>query len=173
LERLASAANAAADADPLTFADHVYARLVQDVVLEDDVALLAIESAPLASRLELSVEAAPSVLVGLRRTIGRWLIRHGVTPEVRFDIIVAVSEAAGNAIEHAYSPRDAVFFVGCECSEGEVSVTVRDTGQWRQATRSDRGRGLLIMRELMDSAEVERGEAGTEVTLVKRIAEAS
>jgi hypothetical protein len=29
------------------------------------------------------------------------------------------------------------------------------------------------MRELMDSAEVERGEAGTEVTLVKRIAEAS
>jgi anti-sigma regulatory factor (Ser/Thr protein kinase) len=172
-ERLATAANAAASADRLTFADHVYARLIQDVALEDDVALLAIESVPLGSRLELNMEATPTVLVGLRRTIGRWLMRHGVASDARFDITVAVSEAAGNAIEHAYPPRYAAFTVECEWSEDEVRVTVRDTGQWRHATRTDRGRGLMIMRELMDSTEVEQGDDGTSVTLVKRLSGAS
>jgi anti-sigma regulatory factor (Ser/Thr protein kinase) len=166
--RLASAANAAASANGLTFADHVYAGLVQHVALEDDVALLAIESVALGSHLELTLEAAPSVLVGLRRTLGRWLLRHGVQSETRFDVTVAVSEAAGNAIEHAYGLRDAVFTVECDCSQEEVRVTVRDTGRWRESTRSDRGRGLMIMRELMDSTEVRHGESGTAVTLVKR-----
>jgi anti-sigma regulatory factor (Ser/Thr protein kinase)/putative methionine-R-sulfoxide reductase with GAF domain len=166
--RLASAANAAASANGLTFADHVYAGLVQHVALEDDVALLAIESVALGSHLELTLEAAPSVLVGLRRTLGRWLLRHGVRSETRFDVTVAVSEAAGNAIEHAYGLRDAVFTVECDCSQEEVRVTVRDTGRWRESTRSDRGRGLMIMRELMDSTEVRHGESGTAVTLVKR-----
>ncbi|MCW3027067.1 MAG: rsbU3 [Solirubrobacterales bacterium] len=179
LERLASAANAAAaaaeaaGANSLTFADHVYAGLVQHVALEDDVALLAIESVALGSRLELTLEAAPRVLVGLRRTLGRWLVRHGVRPQIRFDITVAVSEAAANAIEHAYGLRDAVFNVECQYSEAEVRVTVRDTGRWRESTRSDRGRGLMIMRELMGATEVRHDESGTAVTLVKRISEAS
>ncbi|TMK24870.1 MAG: hypothetical protein E6G62_07070 [Actinobacteria bacterium] len=168
-ERLAAAANAAGP-NHLTFADHVYAGLVQDVPLDDDVALLAIESTPLGSHLELTLEAAPSVLVSLRRTLARWLVRRGVSPESRFDVIVAVSEAAANAIEHAYGLRDATFTVECEHSEeDEVRVTVRDTGRWRESTRGDRGRGLMIMRELMDSAEVEHGEGGTAVTLVRRV----
>lgn len=172
-ERLATAANEAAAANPLTFADHVYAGLVQHVALEDDVALLAIESVPLGSHLELTLEAAPSVLVGLRRMLGRWLVRHGVQPQARFDVTVAVSEAAANAIEHAYGLRDAVFTIECEYSEAEVRVTVRDTGRWRESTRSDRGRGLMIMGELMDATEVRHGESGTAVTLVKRTSEAS
>jgi anti-sigma regulatory factor (Ser/Thr protein kinase)/putative methionine-R-sulfoxide reductase with GAF domain len=172
-ERLSQAVTTAADVGRLTFADRVYAGLVQDVALEDDVAMLAIESVPLGPRLELTLSAKPNVLVGMRRTIGRWLIRQGVAPQVRFDIAVAVSEAAGNAIEHAYAPGEAHFTVECERTEDEVRVTVRDTGTWRHATRSGRGRGLGIMRQLMDSAEVERGEGGTAITLVKRIADRS
>ena len=49
-------------------------------------------------------------------------------------------------------------------------MTVRDTGRWRESAHGDRGRGLMIMRELMDSAEVEHGESGTAVTLVRRVA---
>jgi anti-sigma regulatory factor (Ser/Thr protein kinase)/putative methionine-R-sulfoxide reductase with GAF domain len=173
LERLSRAAGKAAGPGRFTFADRVYAGLVQDVSLEDDVALLAIESMPLGSRLELSVSAKPGVLVGMRRTIGRWLIRQDVAPQTRFDITVAVSEAAGNAIEHAYGPAEAVFTVECERSGQEVRVTVRDTGAWRRSTRSGGGRGLAIMHQLMDSAEVAHGEGGTTVTLVKRIGGAS
>jgi anti-sigma regulatory factor (Ser/Thr protein kinase) len=157
----------------MTFADRVYAALVQDVPLEDDVALLAIESVPLGPHLELTLRATPAVLVGLRRTLGRWLIRHGVAPEVRFDITVAVSEAAGNAIEHAYGPGEALFTVVGEYTPQEVRLKVGDSGEWRRSTRSGRGRGLEIMRQLMDSADVEQSQDGTTVTLVKRLGEAS
>ncbi|HEV7585918.1 MAG TPA: SpoIIE family protein phosphatase [Solirubrobacteraceae bacterium] len=169
LDRLSQAASTAADAGRLTFADRVYFSLIQDVPLEDDVALLAIESVPIGTRLELTLSATPSVLVGLRRTVARWLIRQGVPPDVRFDIVVAVSEAAGNAIEHAYGPGDASFTIEGEYSGEEVRVTVRDTGEWRRTTRSGRGRGLTIMRQLMDSTEVEHSESGTSITLAKRL----
>jgi serine phosphatase RsbU (regulator of sigma subunit)/anti-sigma regulatory factor (Ser/Thr protein kinase) len=169
LERLEGAANAAAGFEQSSFADRVYGELVQETALEDDVALLAVESAPLGPRLEMSLDARPAVLVGLRRTIGRWLTRHKVAPEVRFDITVAVSEAAGNAIEHAYGPGNALFSVECEWSEEEVRVTVSDTGRWRESSRGGRGRGLMIMRELMDSVDVQHGDGGTAVMLAKRI----
>jgi serine phosphatase RsbU (regulator of sigma subunit)/anti-sigma regulatory factor (Ser/Thr protein kinase) len=173
LERLANASSLRAGPKETTFADRVYSRLVGDALLEDDVALLAIESPPLGARLELDLEATPRVLVGLRRAIGHWLTKHEISEGERFDIILAASEAAGNAIEHAYGPQDGTFTVEGRLSAGEVRVTVRDTGAWRDSTSPERGRGLLIMRELMDAVEVEQTDSGTTVTLIKRVSETS
>ncbi len=169
LERLVAAADGAWRSNGLPFADRVYKRLVTNPVLEDDVALLAIESIELGPVLELTLEATPTVLAGLRRTLGRWLMRHGVADDIRFDIAVAVSEAAGNAVEHAYGPLDSTFQVSGRWSEHEVAVTVRDRGSWRRAMRLDagRGRGLTMMRELMDTVEIERDPQGTTVHMVK------
>ena len=171
LQRLAEAASAAVSDPQLTFADLVYRELVHDQPMEDDVALLAIESIPLGQELELSFEASPKVLGGMRRTLGRWLINQGVPAGDCFDITVAVSEAAANAIEHAYGPRDARFAMHCCWSPEEVCVRVSDAGRWRaQAPRRyGRGRGLMIMNEMMDEANVEQGDDGTTVTLVKRL----
>jgi serine phosphatase RsbU (regulator of sigma subunit)/anti-sigma regulatory factor (Ser/Thr protein kinase) len=173
LERLANASRLAAGTDDTTFADRVYKGLVSEVSMEDDIALLAIESLPLGPRMELSLEATPRVLSGLRRAIGHWLIKLGIAERERFDIILACSEAAGNAIEHAYGPQDATFAVDCRWSAGEVRVTVRDTGSWRRSNSRGRGRGLMLMRESMDSVEVDQTESGTVVTLVKRVEEPS
>jgi anti-sigma regulatory factor (Ser/Thr protein kinase) len=169
MERLAHAAGLAAQSDEMTFADRVYKRLIPDTPLADDVALLAIESLPFGDRMELSVEATPRVLAGLRRAIARWLIKLGVPERERFDIVLAASEAAGNAIEHAYGLEEATFAVDCEWSGGEVRIRVTDSGAWRPARRDERGRGLMLMREFMDTVNVERGDSGTLVTLVKRV----
>jgi anti-sigma regulatory factor (Ser/Thr protein kinase) len=59
--------------------------------------------------------------------------------------------------------------VNCAWKPEQVCVTVRDSGAWRPARLHNRGRGLMIMSELMDSAEVKRGRHGTTVTLVKRL----
>lgn len=168
--RLARAAGMGANGEGLTLADRIYRELVHDAPLEDDMALLAIESVPLGESFELSLEAAPRVLAGLRRTVARWLIKHGVGADERFDIAVAVSEAAGNAIEHAYGPHEATFEVYCLWAPEQVRVTVRDSGRWRPSGSRGRGRGLQIMRQLMDVADIERSEAGTTITLVKRLA---
>lgn len=168
LTRLRTAAESPAAAEE-TLADRVYRGLLDETALEDDVALLAIESLPLQRTMQLTLKADTSELAGLRRTLGRWLANQGIQEEDLFGVTLAASEAAGNAIEHAYGPHEATFTVICERDDTEVRVIVRDEGSWRESRPYGRGRGIGIMRALVDSAEVERGEHGTTVTLRKRL----
>jgi anti-sigma regulatory factor (Ser/Thr protein kinase) len=50
-------------------------------------------------------------------------------------------------------------------------VTVCDHGGWREKRDSDRGRGLDLIRALMDEVEVKPSETGTTVRISKRLAE--
>jgi anti-sigma regulatory factor (Ser/Thr protein kinase) len=51
----------------------------------------------------------------------------------------------------------------------DVEAEVRDTGRWRDApSRGDRGRGLPLMRTLVDEVVVEPGDAGTVVRVRTR-----
>jgi anti-sigma regulatory factor (Ser/Thr protein kinase) len=51
-----------------------------------------------------------------------------------------------------------------------VAFIVRDTGRWReQRNGGDRGRGLEIVRKLMDDLAVEPGPDGTEVRMRRRL----
>lgn len=171
LRRLRAAAERPPRPEDDSLADRVYHGLLDATSLEDDVALLAIESLALESTMQLTLEAHPTVLAGMRRTLGRWLASHGVGEEDLFGITLAASEAAGNAIEHAYGAREATFTVTCERDERAIRVAVRDEGSWRESRPYGRGRGLTIMRSLVDSVEIERGEQGTTVTLGKRLTE--
>jgi serine phosphatase RsbU (regulator of sigma subunit)/anti-sigma regulatory factor (Ser/Thr protein kinase) len=167
LARLRKAAGRPAATEDASLADRVYDGLLGEADLEDDVALLAIESLPLRRTMQLTLEANTNVLAGLRRTLGRWLASQGVREEDLFGVTLAASEAAGNAIEHAYGAREASFTVICERDDTAVRVIVRDEGSWRESRPYGRGRGLGIMRALVDSAEIERAEHGTTVTLSK------
>lgn len=169
LARLREAASRPANPAEGPLADRVYRALLDEASLEDDVALLATESLPLGPTMELTLQASASVLAGLRRTLGRWLAGHEVGNEDAFGITLAASEAAGNAIEHAYGAREAAFTVACTRDDRGVQIVVRDTGHWREARPYGRGRGLGIMRALVDEVEVDRGERGTTVTLRKRL----
>ena len=147
----------------------MYRSLLADAALDDDVALLAIEAVPIGASMQMTLEASPRVLAGLRAAVRRWLAPMGVAESDMFDVALATSEAASNAIEHAYGAREATFAVRCERHDGEVAVAVEDGGRWRTSTPYGRGRGLAIMRALMDSVEIDRGEQGTAVTLGKRL----
>ncbi len=139
----------------------------------DDVAVLvahrrATGHAPLCLRLP----AVPSALPGVRRRLGAWLTALGMSEQDRVGVMVAVGEACANAAEHAYRDADpgpmtvdAVVDV-----DGLLTVTVQDEGTWRPPARDpgDRGRGLLIMRQLVDGVSlVESG--GTTVTMSMRL----
>jgi anti-sigma regulatory factor (Ser/Thr protein kinase) len=147
----------------------VYRALAATASLEDDIALLAIESLPLGPTLELTLEATPEVLAPLRRALGRWLAGQGFSEKDRFGVTLAVSEAAGNAIEHAYGAREAKFTVSCRREAAAVQVCVSDTGSWRESRPYGRGRGLSVMRAFTDRVEIERGSGGTTVTLIRNL----
>ena len=50
-----------------------------------------------------------------------------------------------------------------------MRVTVSDHGHWREKRDSDRGRGLDLIRGLMDEVEVIPGDDGTTVKMRKRL----
>src|SRR6185437_8726496 len=168
-QRLIAAARAAAQRTDSSLADSVYRALLDETPLEDDVALLAVETEPLEDALEMTLPARPNVLGGLRNTLGRWLQAAGADENELFDVTLSVSEAATNAIEHAYGAREAGFTVRCEHDGQQVTVIVRDVGRWRTTRSQGGGRGLQIMRSLADSVEVDSGESGTIVTIAKRL----
>lgn len=168
-ERLTIAAQAAAQRTDSSFADRIYRALIDEAPLEDDVALLAIEAVPLEDTLMMTLPARPNVLGGLRNTLGRWLRLVGANENELFDVTLSASEAATNAIEHAYGAREATFSVRCEHDADQVAVTVRDAGRWRTARSHGGGRGLEIMRSLADGVTVDSDEAGTVVTITKSL----
>jgi serine phosphatase RsbU (regulator of sigma subunit)/anti-sigma regulatory factor (Ser/Thr protein kinase) len=168
-QRLIAAAQAAAVSGEGPLADGVYRALLDETPLEDDVALLAIETVPLDGTLEVTLPAQASVLAGLRKTLDRWLRVAGAGVDDLFDITLSTSEAAANAIEHAYGAKDAAFSVRCEREGEQITVTVRDSGRWRTTSPPGGGRGLEIMRALVDDVEIESGGAGTDVRMSKRL----
>jgi serine phosphatase RsbU (regulator of sigma subunit)/anti-sigma regulatory factor (Ser/Thr protein kinase) len=170
-QRLADAAAASTRNPKTNLADDVYHALLDETPLEDDVALLAIETLPLGGPLEMVLPAQVGVLAGMRSTLGRWLKAAGANEDEQFDVTLSASEAAANAIEHAYGGSESDFTVSCEQSAGEVTVTIRDRGRWRTARPPGGGRGLSIMRKLVDDVEINSDDRGTTVKLTKRLAD--
>ena len=140
----------------------------------DDVAVLvAHRRETVLEPLRLDLVAVPSVLPGVRRRLGGWLTGLGMGEQDRVGVMVAVGEACANAAEHAYrgaepGPMSVTAQVDVD---GVLTVTVRDEGTWRPPDRDpgDRGRGLLIMRQLVDTVTIDEQQRGTTVTLSVRL----
>jgi anti-sigma regulatory factor (Ser/Thr protein kinase) len=86
--------------------------------------------------------------------------------------MLTVCEAAGNAIEHAYGPGDASFDVEAALVADELVARVRDRGNWRDRRDEHRGRGIKIIRGLMDDVAIENQNGGTLVTMRRRLSHA-
>jgi anti-anti-sigma factor len=140
----------------------------------DDVAVLvAHRREAVQEPLRLDLLAVPSVLPGVRRRLGTWLTALGMGEQDRIGVMVAVGEACANAAEHAYRGAEpgSMSVAAHVDVDGVLTVSVRDEGTWRPPDRDpgDRGRGLLIMRQLVDGVVLEEEERGTTVTLSLRL----
>lgn len=130
----------------------------------DDVALLLASIEP-ASMFEIELAGRPDILPGLRRRLRAWLTRQGFEAASP-DVVLAVSEALNNAIEHAYRDADGTIRLRVEVEGALLRIQVSDRGRWSQSEPNDeRGRGILLMNSLMDSVEIESNGNGTTVTL--------
>jgi serine/threonine-protein kinase RsbW len=125
--------------------------------------------------MRLSMPASPSRLAGLRRAVRACL--RGVSEEVADDVVLALNEAATNAV--LYGSRGGQ----------PVEVAVHVTHDWVEASVLDHGpepppglhaaadteelraggRGLWLLRRLVDEVRLERVKLGTRVTLRRAI----
>jgi len=171
LARLAAAAPEVAGADPETLADHLLARALPEDAPKDDVALLVVSLLPRSQEpLHLRVPARLSELAGIRTAARDWLSRVGVRGDVASDVLLACGEACANAAEHAYAGDPGALEVELERqASGAVRLTVRDFGSWKTPSPvlGDRGRGLRLIRLVMDGVEITRAPGGTELRMLR------
>jgi PAS domain S-box-containing protein len=148
--------------DPQELCDRVLRELVPDGGAPDDVALLTLHTIPMADSFRVELPTQPESLASMRALMRRWLRHLGGEEEIS-EIVTACGEAATNAIEHAGT--GGPFEMSGHIEGRSVEIEVRDFGAWRTAREGDRGRGLSLMRALMDTVDVTPTPEGTTVRL--------
>jgi serine/threonine-protein kinase RsbW len=113
--------------------------------------------------------AQPRQLAPIRLWLRRWLAPLEMSGEAQEDMILAANEAAANSIEHAYPEAteddtvELIFWTELDA----VCIQIIDHGLWQPPPTEplERGRGIPIMRRLMDSVLIHHGREGTSVLL--------
>ena len=152
--------------------------------LRDDLALVISQVAPDSALGEPSRELVlpnePARTREIRNFVGALLADVRAPVEVSTEILLAVGEAAANAIKYGRRTEGrSEVRVRCSVEDGRLTAVIADDGPGFEVTdRSDEGipdpfasggRGLFLMRELMDEARIESTPQGTTVTLVRRL----
>ncbi|MGW6448430.1 ATP-binding protein [Lentzea sp. NPDC055074] len=119
--------------------------------------------------LALRFPADAHEVAPVRRQLREWLHDAGFGEDEASDLVLAVSEAVNNSVEHAYpgAAHGTVEVRGRFELDGSAHVDVTDHGQWRvpPPAMTMRGRGFLLMRESVDEVEIDRSASGTTVRL--------
>jgi serine phosphatase RsbU (regulator of sigma subunit)/anti-sigma regulatory factor (Ser/Thr protein kinase) len=165
MERLRSSVVGELDCEDLC--ETVLAQCWNGQSTSDDTALLAVRYLALGEAFQLSLPARPGSLQPLRSVLRRWLREGGASEKETFDVLVATCEACANVVRHAPAS-DATFELDIR-RDGDLCVTVRNHGGWRENGHG--GRGLLIMDELMDEVVITRGPPETVVTMRRSLGE--
>jgi PAS domain S-box-containing protein len=142
-------------------------RLMQDRRLGDDTALLVSRRRRLPVAFEERFPAEPVSVSAVRSAVGRVATEYGFDEEAIGRIKLAVSEAATNAVLHAY--RDAEcrgqLRVEAELAEGELRVVVADEGAGIRPREDSPGLGLGLglISALTTRVDFVSADTGTEV----------
>lgn len=102
----------------------------------------------------------------IRHELAEVLSDHGVAAERRGDIALAVSEAATNAVVHAYRDADpGPLLVAAALTGSELTVSVADSG-CGMVPRMDSpglGLGVALMTRFADELRIASGDSGTTI----------
>lgn len=127
---------------------------------------------------------APSIA---RDRVRQWLTEHRWSPAHRDDLVLAISEAVSNSVEHGYGiSADDTTRIALTANSNTIEVhgqlitnpdgvrrvefTIRDHGRWIPPTAvcGSRGHGTTIMRACTDEVTIDHTPDGTTVVLRSR-----
>jgi GAF domain-containing protein/anti-sigma regulatory factor (Ser/Thr protein kinase) len=169
MRMLAAVAREAPAGDLGALRERILQRLVDPSEQRDDIALLAARVERLSSERFFHRIQHADDLAGLRQAARAWLEGQAIATADATDVVLALSEAAANAVEHGHAGAAMPVDVTLALSEGVVTGVVRDHGRWRTPRdHPDRGRGLAIMRAVSDAVEVDRRD-GTTLSFRRRV----
>ena len=119
------------------------------------------------SPLVIEVPAVATSVTEARRSVAGFAARNGADPQ---DVELAVAEAVGNAVVHAYPDRPAgVVRVRAEAAPGGLTVSVGDDGVGMRPNPTSAGLGLglpLIARLAVECRVLKNEWGGTTVEML-------
>jgi serine/threonine-protein kinase RsbW len=116
--------------------------------------------------------ADPEQLVLIRRELAGWLAPLALTETETADVVLAVDEAAANAVRHAYgSDESGVVELTLWTEPGTLSIEIVDHGSWRPPAEepTEGGRGIPLMSTMSESVLIHYDDRGSRVLLRHRI----
>ncbi|MEU0494149.1 SpoIIE family protein phosphatase [Mycobacterium sp. NPDC006124] len=151
-------------------ADHLMSELEPGGGYPDDVALLLYRR---PGPLTMTFAADAAQLAPTREALRGWLTQVGVADDTMQDVLIATGEAVSNAVEHGHRDRpDGVVSLTAMAVVNRLRVTVADTGTWkrpRAVADISRGRGMALMKGLMEGFTIHSDDVGTTVSMYARI----
>jgi anti-sigma regulatory factor (Ser/Thr protein kinase) len=137
----------------------------------------------LDNRLFLTLRSTLTEVERLSREFGRFADRHGLAPEVRFGVNLALEEIVTNVISHGYKGRDdQLLTVEVAVAPGELTARVEDaapafnplqlpppdvTAPLEQ--RRPGGLGIYLSRKFLDGLHYARIGDKNRLELCKRL----
>jgi anti-sigma regulatory factor (Ser/Thr protein kinase) len=174
-EKLLAASMRAFAEDPEDPAIALQERVFDAASNRDDAATLTLAcgSGPVPESMRFS--AIPLAAPMTRALLHRFCDEHDIDDSRRFALITAVGEAVANSVEHAYRGEQAGHFhLRTAIDDETITVEIEDHGRWRPFQRRDeRGRGIVLMHELMDRVRITSAQNRTVISLLLNRGEAT
>lgn len=135
---------------------------------------------PADGNVNVILASQPEAIEEIERLAANAATLAGFSQEEQDSLAIAVTEIANNAIVHGNKKNAGKkVFVHIAVNGGEVRMTVRDEGKGFEPDKlsnplepenllRESGRGVFIVRSLMDEVLYDFSQGGTQVTIVKR-----
>jgi serine/threonine-protein kinase RsbW len=112
--------------------------------------------------------ADPAQLSVIRHELTGWLAPLSLSEEETADVVLAVDEAAANAVSHAYGPGESGAVELTMWTEpGTLCIEVVDHGHWRPPVDEpeEGGRGIGLMSTMAEAVLIQYDARGSRVLL--------
>jgi anti-sigma regulatory factor (Ser/Thr protein kinase) len=124
--------------------------------------------------LHIQLPAIPASLAVIRAHLRSWLPTASVSASATADLLLAVGEAASNAVEHAVrgAGRNVELEVTARATVTGLALTVKDNGRWHvpaPIVPGQRGHGSRLMSALVDAVRITPTPQGTTVEMHKEL----
>lgn len=139
----------------------------------------------------LKMEISPnfSFVPGIRSCISRTAYNFGFDDREAYHIEIVIDEICNNAIEYGSKKRNGKIKLECKFTKNEMEFILKDYGGKEfnvddalsknfnllkdEVTKGEmdtprRGRGLIIVKKLVDRLDIKTGKNGTQVRFIKR-----